>query len=65
MLENVIYVRMYILEIIHVCVITYLMEKRYIGSGAKIDNLVHIAHNLYVGKNAVITANVMLTVLRV
>lgn len=29
----------------------------YIGKGAKIDNLVHIAHNLYVGENAVITAH--------
>mgnify|MGYP005772758393 CR=1 FL=1 len=29
----------------------------YIGKGAKIDNLVHIAHNLYIGENAVITAH--------
>lgn len=32
----------------------------YIGEGAKIDNLVHVAHNLYIGKNAVITAHVIL-----
>ncbi len=32
----------------------------YIGKGAKIDNLVHIAHNLYVGENAVITAHSIL-----
>lgn len=31
----------------------------YVGEGAKIDNLVHIAHNLYIGKNAVITAHVI------
>ena len=31
----------------------------YIGEGTKIDNLVHIAHNLYVGKGAVITAHVI------
>ena len=32
----------------------------YIGKGAKIDNLVHIAHNLYVGENAVIIAHSIL-----
>lgn len=32
----------------------------YIGEGAKIDNLVHVAHNLHIGKNAVITAHVIL-----
>ena len=32
----------------------------YVGEGAKIDNLVHVAHNLYIGKNAVITAHVIL-----
>ncbi len=31
----------------------------YVGEGAKIDNLVHIAHNLYVGRGAVITAHVI------
>lgn len=42
------------------CVCNSLFDgETYIGSGAKIDNLVHIAHNLYVGKNAVITANVI------
>ena len=30
-----------------------------IGEGAKIDNLVHIAHNVVVGKNAVVIANSM------
>ncbi|WP_051200672.1 DapH/DapD/GlmU-related protein [Butyrivibrio sp. XPD2002] len=32
----------------------------YVGEGSKIDNLVHIAHNLYIGKAAVITAHVIL-----
>lgn len=32
----------------------------YIGDGVKIDNLVHVAHNLYIGKNAVVTAHVIL-----
>ena len=32
----------------------------YIGEGAKIDNLVHVAHNLYIGRNAVVTAHVIL-----
>lgn len=42
------------------CVCNSLFDgETYIGSGAKIDNLVHIAHNLYVGKNAVITAHVI------
>ena len=31
-----------------------------IGAGAKIDNLVHIAHNVVVGKNAVVIANSMI-----
>ena len=31
-----------------------------IGEGCKIDNLVHIAHNVVVGKNAVVIANSML-----
>lgn len=43
------------------CVCNSLFEgETYIGENAKIDNLVHIAHNLYVGKNAVITAHVIL-----
>ncbi len=29
----------------------------YIGKGVKIDNLVYVAHNLYIGENAVITAH--------
>lgn len=32
----------------------------YIGKGAKVDNLVYIAHNLNVGENAVISAQVTL-----
>lgn len=32
----------------------------YVGDDAKIDNLVHVAHNLYIGKNAVVTAHVIL-----
>ena len=31
-----------------------------IGGGAKIDNLVHIAHNVVVGRNAVVIANSMI-----
>lgn len=43
------------------CICNSLFDgETYIGSGAKIDNLVHIAHNLYVGKNAVITAHVII-----
>ena len=32
----------------------------YIGQGVRIDNLVHVAHNLYIEENAVITAQVIL-----
>lgn len=32
----------------------------YIGSGTKIDNLVHISHNTFVGNNVVIAASTML-----
>lgn len=42
------------------CVCNSLFEgKTYIGENVKIDNLVHIAHNLYIEKNAVITAHVI------
>ena len=42
------------------CVCNSLLEgETYVGKGAKIDNLVHIAHNLYVGEGAVITAHVI------
>ena len=42
------------------CVCNSLFEgETYVGDGAKIDNLVHIAHNLHIGKNAVITAHVI------
>ena len=44
----------------HTCVCNSLFEgETYVGEGAKIDNLVHIAHNLYVGKGAVIAAHVI------
>lgn len=33
-------------------------EKTVIGAGAKIDNLVHIAHNVVIGENAIIVAQV-------
>jgi len=43
------------------CVCNCLFEgETYIGQGAKIDNLVHVAHNLYIGENAVVTAHVIL-----
>lgn len=43
------------------CICNSLFEgETYIGEGAKIDNLVHVAHNIYIGKNAVITAQVIL-----
>lgn len=42
------------------CICNSLFEgETYVGEGAKIDNLVHIAHNLYIGKGAVITAHVI------
>ena len=42
------------------CVCNSLFDgETYIGEGAKIDNQVHIAHNLYVGKGAVVTAHVI------
>lgn len=43
------------------CIANSLFEgETYIGKGAKIDNLVHIAHNLYIGENATITAHTIL-----
>lgn len=43
------------------CVCNSLFEgETYIGENVKIDNLVHVAHNLYIGKNAVVTAHVIL-----
>lgn len=43
------------------CVCNSLFEgETYIGDGAKIDNLVYVAHNVYIGSNAVITAHVIL-----
>lgn len=43
------------------CICNSLFEgTTFIGENVKIDNLVHIAHNLYVEKNAVITAHVII-----
>ena len=43
------------------CICNSLFEgETYIGKGSKIDNLVHVGHNLYIGENAVITAHVIL-----
>lgn len=40
------------------CIAKSLFEgETYIGRGAKIDNLVQVAHNNYIGENAVITAH--------
>lgn len=45
----------------HSCICNSLFGgETYIGQGTKINNLVHIAHNCYVGKKVVITAHVML-----
>lgn len=45
----------------NVCVCRSLFEgETYVGPGVKIDNLTYVAHNLYIGKNAVITAGVTL-----
>lgn len=43
------------------CICNSLFEgATYIGEETKIDNLVHIGHNLYIGNNVVITAHVIL-----
>ena len=43
------------------CVCNSLFEgENFIGNGVKIDNLVHVAHNLYIEKNAVIAAHSIL-----
>ncbi len=43
------------------CVANSLFEGvTYVGKGAKIDNLVHVAHNLYIGENAIVTAHSIL-----
>ncbi len=43
------------------CVCNSLFEgETYVGKGAKIDNLVHVAHNLYIGEGAVVTAQAIL-----
>lgn len=43
------------------CICNSLFEgSTYIGEGVKIDNLVYVGHNLYIGKNAVVTAHVTL-----
>ena len=43
------------------CICNSLFEgTTFIGENVKIDNLVYVAHNLYIGNNAVITAQVVL-----
>lgn len=43
------------------CICNSLFEgETYIGRGAQIDNLVHVAHNLYIGAGAIVTAHVIL-----
>lgn len=43
------------------CICNSLFEgETYVAAGAKIDNLVYVAHNLYIGENAVLTAHVAL-----
>lgn len=43
------------------CICNSLFEgTTFIGENVKIDNLVHVAHNLYIGRNAIITAHVIL-----
>jgi UDP-3-O-[3-hydroxymyristoyl] glucosamine N-acyltransferase len=44
------------------CVCNSLFEgETYVGAGTKIDNLVHVAHNIFIGQNAVITAGCILS----
>lgn len=55
----------YISKNVHIgdntCICNSLFEgKTFIGENVKIDNLVYVAHNNYIGKNAVITAQVVL-----
>lgn len=38
------------------CIDRAALETTYIGDGTKIDNLVHIAHNVQIGKNCIILA---------
>jgi UDP-3-O-[3-hydroxymyristoyl] glucosamine N-acyltransferase len=42
------------------CIARGTLGNTHICTGARFDNLVHIAHNCYVGKHTVITANAML-----
>jgi len=44
----------------HVCIDRGALGDTVIGEGTKIDNLVHIAHNVKIGKHCFIVANVML-----
>ena len=39
------------------CIDRAAMETTYIGDGTKIDNLVHIAHNVQIGRNCIILAH--------
>jgi len=40
------------------CIDRAMLDETYIGEGTKIDNLVHIAHNVKIGKNCIIVAQV-------
>ena len=42
------------------CIDKGTLENTTICQGAKIDNLVHIAHNVYIGKHVVVIANAMI-----
>ena len=45
----------------NVCICNSLFGgETYVGKGSKISNFVHIAHNIYIGQNAVITCHVAL-----
>jgi len=44
----------------NVCIDRGTLDNTIIGSGTKIDNLVHIAHNVEIGKNCLIIANTMI-----
>lgn len=44
----------------NVCIDKATLENTIIGRGTKIDNLVHIAHNVKIGQNCIIVANSLL-----
>lgn len=43
-----------------VCIDCGIIDNTIIGAGVKIDNLVHIAHDVVIGENSMIIANVMI-----